>query len=397
MNPKLLLSLALAVSAGLSGGCASTPPVANAQISEIRMFSPREGWAQANVPDGYLVLRTSNGGHTWINVTPHMQTRAFPYNLYSCEFSKAQTAWLSINGRPGLLLTTNGGSSWAPVTAPFGYFTEASAVHFYRDDLAMAEVADGGLGSEYYTFYETRNGGMTWKLVPIAPPGPAEGETPGTLHLSNICGDEVGFYEGGKFVITYGDSGDDKPKGYVSISISTNFGNSWQDKKLPLPDKWRDDYTAPFSPVFFGPNDGFLPVELFGQDDHSRTYLEFLLYATGDGGQSWSLRTSLAEGKNGLTGSACDIISRKDIVVRMGRKLNVSHNGAVTWRTIEPNIDLDLEDSKRDVAQMSFTDARHGWLIISDDTRFSPNGNFLLYQTKNGGKTWKEVPVRILN
>jgi photosystem II stability/assembly factor-like uncharacterized protein len=156
-----------------------------------------------------------------------------------------------------------------------------------------------------------------------------------------------------------------------------------------------EDRTQPSPPVFFGARDGLLPVQVFNRPEDQRTFDELVLYRTSDGGQTWTVKQPVALSTNGLAGDDCDVVSMKDIIVRNGRVLNVTHDGARTWHTIQPNIDLGMEASRRDVLRMDFTDAAHGWIIISDDTVFSPDGNFLLYKTSDGGKTWTQLPLII--
>lgn len=403
MNSKLLFCFTLVLSGSLFGGCVSAHRPAVTVVTEtdhyisIHMLDTRNGWAQADGPEGFRVLRTTDGARTWKDVTPC----PFSYDAWECEFAKAQTAWISIHdrktGSAGLLLTTNGGKSWAQVPAPFGYFTEASHCRFFNGHFGIARVGDFGAGNAYYNFCETQDGGMTWKSVDVIPrhPDPSPSISSGTFHLCNLCGDDVVYYPPGKFIITCGDSGDEKPNGCVRLSVSADSGKSWRDLQLPLPDEWRDGQTTPLPPVFFGTRNGLLPVQVFKQDDNSRTYVALLFYRTSDSGNTWAPGHPTLELRSGLTKNDFDIISLNDIVVRSGGNLNVTHDGARTWQTVKPNIDFGLEGSRRDVTQMDFVDVMHGWIIISDNSKFSRYGNFSLYKTSNGGKTWMELPLII--
>ena len=112
-------------------GPAATPtiaPAARRSIAEIRMIDATNGWAWSNGVEGqYLLLRTTDGGQTWRDVTP----RAFPYLEGGGWFRDSQTAWVSTLDRTtysgGLLRTTDGGKSWAVLVkegaAPFKCLT----------------------------------------------------------------------------------------------------------------------------------------------------------------------------------------------------------------------------------------------------------------------------------
>src|SRR6184192_2845342 len=75
------LSVALATGC-LTAAPAATPTLASdaeRSIAEIRMLDATNGWAWSNGVEGrYWLLRTTDGGQTWSDVTP----RTFPYREY---------------------------------------------------------------------------------------------------------------------------------------------------------------------------------------------------------------------------------------------------------------------------------------------------------------------------
>jgi len=359
------------------------------------MLNTRDGWAQAYGPDGSLILRTTDGGQHWKNVTPSVVPPQFQYNIETCEFATTKTAWATINTNAWILLmTTNGGKSWARVGPSFRYFSDASNVRFVDDHFGVAQVGDGGLGSIYYSFYQTLDGGTSWTPLAVTSPNSIS-DGPGTVHLSSYNGDQMAYYPRKTFIVAYGESGDFAPNGYIRLSISKDFGKSWRQLHLPVPDALRNEYTEPLVPVFFAEHHGILPIEIFTQNDISRTFHELLFYRTTDGGETWSVGGMVAIGKNGMASEDCDVISAEDIVVRNGGVLNLSHDAGKTWRQITPNIDLGLEDpkSRRDMVRMNFADADHGWMIICDYNTSWPYDDYWFYRTKDGGKKWAEVPV----
>jgi len=175
------------------------------------MLDATSGWAWSNGVEGqYSLLRTTDGGQTWSDVTP----RTFPYLECRAWFFNSRTAWVSTLDRKtysgGLLRTTDGGKSESVLvkegTAPFQCLTaEGSNCEFLNANHVVARTADYGLGSVYVRFFETQDGGMTWTPV----------------------------------IITVGDMADEKAKGAVSLSLSTNLGKSWRELKLPVPDQYR--------------------------------------------------------------------------------------------------------------------------------------------------------------
>jgi len=406
MKPTVIL-LALVLGILLDGctgrlpGAVPAAPEASVQIRKINMLDARAGWAWANGAGGPRVLRTSDGGRAWNDVTPHPFTK----KVWDCQFPKSPMAWISFyDQRSRWLLTTNAGTTWEP-WAPLdvgsndthNYFLAVEECRFYDGNLGIAKLCDFGAGTAVYNFFETRDGGMSWKAVEVTPRNPNHnaGVAPGTFFLSNISGDNIGYCPPGKFIVTYGDSPDlGRPKHSVRLSLTTDSGNSWRDLQLRLPDEYREAFAQPQPPVFFGARDGLLPVRVFTEQTNSHTCLALLFYRTGDAGQTWTARRPLAA-KEGSWAKDCVALSANQVIVRNGRSLYLTHDGAGTWRVVKPNIDLGAENSDRDVVQMDFVDAKHGWIIISDNSGKPYYGNFALYKTSSGGKTWTELPLRM--
>jgi photosystem II stability/assembly factor-like uncharacterized protein len=373
------------------------------------MIDATNGWAWSNRVEGqYLLLRTTDGGQTWRDVTP----RTFPYSEYGGWFLDSQTAWVSTLDRTtysgGLLRTTDGGKSWAVLVkegaAPFKCLTaEGSRCEFFNANHAVARTADYGLGSVHVRFFETQDGGMTWTPVLMVPPYPENNLPPGTIHLCNLCGDGISYYPPAKVIITHGDHGDEQPKGAVRLSLSMNLGNSWRDLRLPVPEKYPDGLAAPISPVFFDDNDGLLPAHILKRNaDDTLAYSVLVFYGSDDGGITWTARPGIieltSERKEWSFVSHVDVVSLKDVFVRGGPNLYVTHNGARSWRTIKPNVDFGLEGAKsrRDVSRMDFVDATHGWVVISEIIKDYPYSRFLSYKTSDGGATWTELRLKIV-
>jgi photosystem II stability/assembly factor-like uncharacterized protein len=411
MKPKLVLGLALVLNSGLFGCSTLTErpaEISNAgdkadYISEIHMVDAGNGWAWSGGVEGrHLLLHTSDGGRTWMDRTP----RAFPYIADGSCFLNSQTAWVSTLDRKnyvgGLLRTTDGGKSWSVLirqgTASYGCFTENSTSRFFNAHHGVANTADYSAGSVDVCFYKTDNGGKDWKPVVIIPPGGSyANEPPGTIGLSDIAPETVGYCPPENVVITHGDMDDEKPKDAVRLSVSTNLGKQWHDLSLPLPSqKYREGFVGCGTPVFIDEKNGWLPVHIARRNtDETVAWNVMAFYATHDGGETWSPRSGIIDGGTNQFGQF-DTVSSKDIFVRCGASLFVTHDGAQSWQIITPDIDLGLEGAKRYVTQMDFVDVNHGWMIISDNTQFSPGGNCMLYKTSNGGTTWTQLPLKFL-
>jgi photosystem II stability/assembly factor-like uncharacterized protein len=382
MNHKIFIIFGLL----LSGFYAAAQ--AESSIREIHMLDARNGWALAYQSNSPRVLRTTTGGESWKDVTP----KVFEPDRWEYAFPSAKTAWISTS--KGLVLTSDGGKTWAKAEDPKFYFNEGSQCRLVDAKHGTASTEDGGLGSSYYNFFDTEDCGLTWKPVTIVPPEEYKGSDvkPGTVHLSNICGDRIGYYRPGKVVIALGDLGDETPKGVVRLLVSNDL-KSWRELRLSLPEKYRNGLVEPLEPVFFDEKRGLLPVQIVELPANTVNFRGLLFYATKDGGKTWTERSGPAGLK--ATGYQMEIVSAKDIFVCDGEGLLASHDGARSWRAFKPNIDFGRGNPRRYVLQLDFADATHGWIVIADSTKIYPNGEFFLYKTENGGKSWRELENKL--
>ena len=115
------------------------PSVIFPEISEIQMMSKTSGWAVASNGVSVQILRTSDGGISWLDVTPSIESWSASIEpnefcdpqLGDGYFIDEQRAWMSTlcidEERPlyaftseAMLFTTDGGSSWQMSMLPPG-------------------------------------------------------------------------------------------------------------------------------------------------------------------------------------------------------------------------------------------------------------------------------------
>jgi photosystem II stability/assembly factor-like uncharacterized protein len=403
MRFKLFIGLALVTAAGLSDIRAENkviPPAAgiDARIQRFHMLDARYGWAWVctnNELHPRFVL-TRDGGETWVNRTP---PEGPDTDFGQAYFLDSKRGWVFASdrksGNDSLMITANGGESWKQAVVPF-FVTEGLNAKFYSAERGVARQADGGLGSVVYNYCETRDGGKTWKPLIITPPGGGDpNEPPGSIHLCSLCSDGASFSPPATVIITYGDTGDEKPKGAARIAHSADLGKSWQNLDLLLPDQCRDGLCEPMEPVFFGEKKAVLPVRVYKQNaDETYAYRMMVFYTTDDGGAKWAQAPGVVEFKEqSLEANECEVASPKDFFVHSDGKLLVTHDGARTWQTIQPNIAFGGPHAE--IAQMDFVDAKHGWVDVCDIGEVDHDQLCHFYWTSDGGKTWGELKVRI--
>lgn len=356
-------------------------------ISRIYMVDSLNGWAWTEgKKNGKLLLRTCDGGSSWLNVTPDTPS----LSSTASDFISSQDAWVFSSDektqQAALLHTSDGGISWIKISSPFKYLNEDSTLHFFDTTNAIAMFGDYGLGSVYYNLFKTEDGGETWKPLSVA--SPKHDINPGvpsnTFHLSSLDHDQICFNPPSTIIVTYGDVQDYKPSGILKLTISTNLGRSWQDLKLSLPTTYEKGAVYPLQPMFFSAREGVLPVYI--RKMGANTY-GLAFYTTDNGGSLWKEKSKVIEFRDlqgGPNINDIDIISYKDIVVRSAKCLYITTDSAENWRIVTPTINLGGENSDRAV-QFNFIDLTNGWSVIKD------NAQYRCFNTKDGGITWEEL------
>ncbi len=345
-------------------------------ITGLEMFKDG-GWAW-NAGTGAL-YRSTDAGRTW---QPVDLPSGEIFNFSASAFLDLNIAWLAGTDQPTgaqrLLRTTDGGAAWTQIL-PEGLDSLAGSFiyHFVNPRVGWAEAAEGGAGQLYMQVFKTETGGATYKLVPI------RGDPVGTVHLCNICADSF-YYDPSRVIIVTGDMGSMQPRGSVEGMISFDQGWTWEEISVPLPPKYHDALVTPLSVSFVDELHGFLPVVLSQfNPDGSSAYFALTLYTTADGGKSWTPSAGTLEGLQNYP--ALQFINATDAVAQCAEALCLTHDAGATWETrpLPPEM---VPTGDRSLADMDFTDARTGWLVISG---YDPAGmTYKTYKTEDGAKTW---------
>jgi len=351
-------------------------------LDQIQMLNANDGWGWASKAGNITqLLRTADGGQTWLDVSPQGE-----YVYYGSFFLNSQAAWLpfynSASNAGGLLHTTDGGQTWGSL--PQTDILQNAWIEFTSLTEGLAETTGVGAGNAYLNYYQTIDGGATWKPILLTAPTPEPGLAAGTIHLCNICGDSL-YYDAARVIITYGDMASD-PVGVARLSISTDLGKHWKALRLPLPDqKYAEGSVAPQSPTFFGAQ-GLMPVNIIKYNqDGSLGFSVLVMYTTQDGGQSWQAAPATLENERAQIDTV-QILSAKDAFVRCGRNLCSTSDGAQTWRHLPDSLNFDQSAAASDyVSQFNFIDPSIGWAISGE------SGATNLWKSTDGGATWTKL------
>jgi photosystem II stability/assembly factor-like uncharacterized protein len=337
---------------------APPPVVSSPQINKLFMIDASSGWAIGNS----YVLRTTNGGATWYNVSISIAGLSSIKNGF---FQNASNGWVIASTftdveRTSLFRTTNGGNTWATYTIPFngGY------MQFLNDTNGFVLAGEGiGMQKQPVSLYQTSDGGATWTLKFAHDPNLPDNGLPVSGHKNGMT-----FRD-----ISTGWIGGDVPtNGSVYLYKTTNSGVTWSLQTLTLPAGYESAFTTTTAPKFFGTNDAVLPVLM-----STNTGLDLFIYVSHNGGATWAPSSAFVH-----RGYNPDFISINNGFAWDPTGLfHFTSNAGGSWSNITPNVNFG--DSIRD---MDFVSSTTGWVLDAD-----LNGNSALYRTTDGGATWTQL------
>lgn len=335
------------------------PVVASPALARIDFQDANNGWGSSVNANGF-VLRTVDGGSTWLNASP---PGIGPIGLStSLTVLDTNHAWVLVPGTDyfsgTLYRSSDGGISWSSGTVPFG----GALIQFQDGDRGYALADRGGrAGSESVELFQTSDSGATWNSVFHDDPG-----QPGSSDSLPLAGIKNGmsFSDAQTGWVT----GSLPADGEVYLYITHDGGVSWAQQSLPLPAGYAAYQYMPQAPVFFG-KDGFLPLIIYRSGTTDLTF-----YTSHDGGLSWS----------GDPANANKVI--KPCLPAFADALNLwcwdggdslysSRDGAQTWEITKPGLNL-----AGNLTQLEFVPGQTGWAL----TRLDENGHSQLYRTTDG-------------
>lgn len=355
---------------------APTPPSPSVVVSPVLLhvdfLDTENGWGIAANSAG-CVLRTTDGGTTWLNVSPPGASQIDGSSqLFLLDNDHA---WLQTPAGTGLSTGTlhrtgDGGLTWTSHPTPFGL----ADLQFLDSNTGRAlayRQADNG--SQAVELFQTSDGGATWTSV--FHNDPTQPGSSDSLPLSGIKNGLTFVDASTGWVTGYWPTG-----GEVYLFVTHDGGASWTQQAIPLTPGYEGNVYETQAPIFFGA-DGFLPVSVHMPGGvTNRTF-----YITHDGGATWngdpenanwSLPTltgrgeySFADATTGVDWDGGDNF----------RYIYEWQNGMPAWGGLRTS--LDLRDR---LAELDFVSGSTGWALTTVDDA----GRSQLYRTDDGGGNW---------
>ena len=340
-------------------------------LSSIQMFDTQAGWA---VTEKGHIIRTTDGGVHWQNVTPNYPPTSGQRKVVA-DFFTVSIAWVAVSQTAAdgtttvvVFRTTDGGQTWQDTTiqhiSPIYQITFVDAHHGWllskQADLASAEAV---------AILRTTDGGKTWAVVSSALPASTDTPPPGRLPFG---GDKAGL--GFLDTMTGWITGSFPLNGYVFFYLTDDGGATWNRQTLPFSLEQASTQIATRPPRFFTATDGILPVSFVTENASSLD-----LYVTHDGGVNWKATTPIAA----LAGTV-DVIDMNHGWASDGTLLYVTSDGGQRWAKLAPG------GSFQHIIQLDFVSSHIGWAIGATDSH-TPS----LLKTLDGGQTWTVIPYTI--
>jgi photosystem II stability/assembly factor-like uncharacterized protein len=344
-------------SSKLAGGTGS--------LISLHMIDLTAGWALSE----RAVLRTTDGGLQWKNVTP-------PHTVLTREsiaaFLTASLAWVTIPQTNGtttrVFWTADGGQTWQQSTVQATFLKQITFTDSQHGWILAGWGATGG-AAEAVGVFRTSDGGKTWSNVSNALPASTDTPPPGHLpyggrksgiHFLNTT---TGWITGTAVV-----------NDLFWLFVSHDGGATWNQQLLSLPPGVPSAQLSFNSPTFFSDTDGVLPI-IFSDLITGRG-IATDIYVTHDGGATWKSTMPLPTAFGTL-----DFVDMQHGWATDGMMLYSTSDGGQHWTKLSPGANF------KQVTGLSFVSSSTGWAIGGQ----SKTPSFLL-KTTDGGTTWTSLP-----
>ena len=373
------------------------------------MLDDQNGWGESSTGQ---ILKTAAGLTAWQDMSPKelanlpaLQQPMLPVAFF-LDAGHAWVTYAESNGDLVVQQTADGGQTWQPPnTLPAaGLSGELSPISFYfldqQNGWLWADIHPGMM-HVYPLLFKTTDGGMSWQTVYSSVPNSSTAQTTLTGSFSLSYGSKVYTFlnETSGFA------------GTGSLYRSQDGGGTWQTVQIPQP-SGLPSFTKPFTyvspPVFGTAMDGAALVMIYEFDNvyippgdlfqglPGASYLAW----THDGGMTWKAgkapalegMLTLLDGQNGW------FLGKSDPSAGAADVLFATADGGKSWSTVDDNSPLPLG------SQIQFVNANDGFAISPDrgaatffgnyDSRLV-QGNYYLFQTQDGGKTWTTVQAEM--
>jgi hypothetical protein len=346
------------------------------QIEHMQLLPSGQGWLLA----GQRLLWTENAGSQWSDITP---SSSFAEPLLAAHFIDESMGWVVSGAQAaGDLVvhqTADGGNSWQSSSTRMDVPPDFGSAYLTFIDsntgwlvLKLQSSSNFSLGK----LYRTVDGGASWQ------------------ELSLPIGEPVRFIDANRGWVAGGVQGNE-------IYATSDGGATWQPQTIIPVEKNIAGTTLIDLPVFDNQLEGLVAVTF---DDQEAQRVE--LYATEDGGNSWSLASTVRLNSNKFAGSPAKFAlagSNLWLVASPESQLVPSLSG----KTLSSDLSL-ISNLPEGVVKIDFAGSETGWAHVENGicsgekfagTELAPDASdafrcemrSMLLKTTDGGRNWLEI------
>ncbi|NIM96412.1 MAG: hypothetical protein GTO18_22155 [Anaerolineales bacterium] len=251
-------------------------------ITEIHMIDTAIGWGIGVVVESDdHILRTEDGGETWMDVTPPEPKPPIGESpkRASVFFLDGENAWVTYKGETIVWYSSDAGASWR--SSDTSHPSNFESTLWFSDSAHgwLLRTLDVGTGNASVTLFRTVDDGSSWDVV-VDPYSSTDLQS---CYKSGIVfsGDQDGW-------VTYA------CMGLYSIPFldwTTDGGSNWRTEDLPPPPEDSDLFDGFPNcnlhwPTMFSPISGALVLDCTYFEDETKFH-ETYLYTTSDQGMNW--------------------------------------------------------------------------------------------------------------
>ena len=389
----------------VKAGSQSSMSTVTGIFGNLHMINAMIGWATSwdvTGPGTYSILKTTDGGRHWKAMLKCLSTQGVGKGYMkgcSTDFHSATVATVvqpeydskTQTSRIRVFHTADGGQTWQSsvinardLESPAVFVGGQHGWVFATDHFPGPDPGSAYIGGQI-ALYRTSDGGKTWQRIAGGPSTPqisvttddAYGIAPFTANgQMQFVTPSIGWIIGSSLrsdVATYS-----------WLYSTSDGGSSWQEVTIPIPAQ----ALAMWSPLFFTEQEGLFPVLTSGpapQYAHGT-----LIYSTLDGGKSWTSAAVPFDVTNAVFVDMDHAVSASNTESQI---LYTTSDGWKHWTKVQ------IQTAFKRIYGFDFVSPSVGWAFADNRTVFRPEpgggmskGDVIaLLQTKDGGRTWREI------
>lgn len=330
----------------------------------IAMINDTVGWALSNG-----LKRTSDGGKTWQTVAQAASQELFGATyIFDDQIAWYQTYDAQTFATAALYRTNDGGQSWTRFAWAYPTQTPGSLGVI---DGQTAWVSSSDFSGDIPSFKLFLVGGATQSVQEVTLPV----QTQSGLGDVYFVSPQVGWVSS----VIPSDTGNSS----FTLFGTSDGGQNWTQSDLPIPAGLSDTASiVGLQFLGFGNNqEGYLTAQIGETSDY--TIYSNLVYRTLDGGQTWqSYGVSIPVNSRIIQIDNWHVVNSGIVFVAIGGVVGLAELQSGAWST--QSFTMPPGNSDHHLTAMSPKD-----LYVSLES--SDYTAQLLYQSPNGGKSWKQI------